>query len=178
MPKLLSNADKAPVMHSDGTAWLAVHSADNLQRYMEAIALIEHRSYTHPWSRKSFVDSVEAGHRIVLWFESNVLVGYYVAMQCVDEMHLLNITVRPESRGSGLGLRLMRHLLRSAADKACVGVLLEVRASNAPALHLYEKLGFLRIGERRNYYPLRATEREDAVVMHLPMAPYVADVDC
>ena len=82
-------------------------------------------------------------------------------------MHLLNITVAPVCQGQGWG----RVLLQSVVDasQACHAqcLWLEVRASNARALSVYERFGFRRVGERKRYYPLSAEQREDAIVMSL-----------
>lgn len=126
---------------------------------------VEQRSYTHPWTRTHFADSVKAGHRMQLLYVDNALIGYYVAMHVVDEAHLLNITVKPESQSKGFGRLMLEHLFAWANEWACASVLLEVRASNQAAIALYKRVGFVQIGQRKNYYPLRAQKREDAVVM-------------
>ena len=82
----------------------------------------------------------------------------------IDEAHLLNITVKPESQGRGLGLRLLEHLMRRAMQLDAGVCFLEVRASNQSAYRLYERYGFNEVGRRRDYYPA-VGGREDALVM-------------
>ncbi|PZR75224.1 MAG: ribosomal-protein-alanine N-acetyltransferase, partial [Stutzerimonas stutzeri] len=91
-------------------------------------------------------------------------VGHGVINVILDEAHLLNITVKPQSQGRGLGLRLLEHLMQRARERGGRECFLEVRASNAPAYRLYERYGFNEVGRRRAYYP-SADGREDALVM-------------
>jgi ribosomal-protein-alanine N-acetyltransferase len=86
------------------------------------------------------------------------------------EAHILNLCVDPSYQGMGLGGRLLRCMMELAARRGIEDMLLEVRPSNAPALALYRRHGFVRIGERKAYYPARFG-REDAVVMKRSIAP-------
>jgi ribosomal-protein-alanine N-acetyltransferase len=83
----------------------------------------------------------------------------------VDEVHLLNITVAPAQRHRGLGLALLDELCRWSRSQGAQWLWLEVRQSNQRALQIYERYGFRRVGERRDYYPLSLGRRETAVVM-------------
>lgn len=95
--------------------------------------------------------------------ESGTLVGYTLFWHVVDEVHLLNVAVAVSARRKGLGRALMADLLVYARANAITRVLLEVRASNAPALALYESLGFTRFNVRARYY----SDGEDAIEMQL-----------
>jgi ribosomal-protein-alanine N-acetyltransferase len=97
-------------------------------------------------------------------FEGSQQVGHGVINLILDEAHLLNITVKPQSQGRGLGLRLLEHLMMRARERGGRECFLEVRASNGPAYRLYERYGFNEIGRRRGYYPA-VDGREDALVM-------------
>ena len=77
---------------------------------------------------------------------------------------MLNLCIHPEQQGAGLGRELLSHLLAQAAAGKVRSVFLEVRASNAAAIALYDTTGFNEIGRRRNYYPIDVG-REDAIVM-------------
>ena len=139
--------------------------------WLDEVMAIEQTAYSHPWTRGNFLDSLRSGYRAEVLLNqlspTEEVIGYFVAMQGVDEMHLLNITVAPVCQGQGLG----RVLLQSVGDasRACHAqcLWLEVRASNARALSVYERFGFRRVGERKRYYPLSAEQREDAIVMSL-----------
>lgn len=134
---------------------------------LDAVVAVETRSYSHPWSRGNFTDSLAAGYLAeVLVDGSGELVGYLVAMTGVGELHLLNITVAPDWQGQGHGQALMAALQQHARHQGLATLWLEVRQSNQRARALYRRLGFEEVGLRRGYYPA-AVRREDAVVMSL-----------
>ncbi len=95
--------------------------------------------------------------------------GYFVAMMGVDEVHLLNITVAPAYQKQGWARVLLDALALWARGRGAQWLWLEVRVSNERALHVYQAHGFRRVGERKRYYPAPAGQREDAVVMSLPL---------
>ena len=128
-----------------------------------AVMELEVQAYSHPWSHGNFVDSLAAGHLAeVLGAEK--LLGYFVAMIGVDELHVLNLTVAPASQGRGHGSLLLEAVLEHARARRLPTVWLEVRASNDRARALYRRRGFEEAGLRRGYYPA-ARGREDAVIM-------------
>lgn len=142
-------------------------------RDLDAVLAIEARAYPFPWTRGNFIDSLAAGYLAELLCEGAVPIGYFVAMQGVDELHLLNVTVAPEHQGRGHGRDLLRAVQGHAAQQGLQRVLLEVRRSNLRAQALYRRLGFAEIGQRRGYYPAAtppAQGREDALVMALELA--------
>jgi len=80
-------------------------------------------------------------------------------------LHLLNITVQPASQGRGLARVLLDFMQQYGREQGFESVLLEVRRSNARAIAVYQSAGFAEIGKRKNYYPVDAHTREDAIVM-------------
>lgn len=130
---------------------------------LAAVMALEVRAYTHPWSQGNFVDSLAAGHLAEVLDDAGLL-GYFVAMPGVGELHLLNLTVGPAHQGHGHGSALLEAVLAHARARQLPTVWLEVRASNARARALYARRGFQEVGLRRGYYPA-ARGREDAVVM-------------
>ena len=141
-------------------------TADDLDRVMEA----ELRAYSFAWSRGNFQDSLKSGYAAeLLESATRVLLGYYVAMPGVDELHLLNLTVVPDFQRCGLGRELLDRLEAQARQRGLAAVWLEVRASNARARYLYGARGFVEQGVRRGYYPAGGLRREDAVVMKLDL---------
>ncbi|EIK94310.1 ribosomal-protein-alanine acetyltransferase [Pseudomonas sp. M47T1] len=130
---------------------------------LEAVLKIEYAAYSHPWTRGIFLDGLKS-YEIWLMFEGSQQVGHGVINVIIDEAHLLNITVKPESQGRGLGLRLLEQLMSRAYEMNGRECFLEVRDSNRSAYRLYERFGFNEIGRRRDYYPI-AGGREDAIVM-------------
>lgn len=145
---------------------------------LDAVLAIEFRAYGWPWSRGNFIDSLAAGHMAeVLEDHDAGVLGYFVAMKGVGELHLLNITVAPEWQGQGHGSALLDALAALGRNQDLAELWLEVRESNRRARALYARRGFAEIGRRRAYYPT-AGRREDAVVMRLALgggAPHAVD---
>lgn len=137
-------------------------------RLGEVVAL-ERRVYEHPWTHGNFVDSLRAGYHARMLVAGTALIGYYVAMKGVDEVHLLNITVAPEHQGQGWGRLMLDALALWSRGESAQWLWLEVRASNARAQRIYERQGYHKVGERRHYYPAGRGRREDAVVMSLKL---------
>lgn len=135
------------------------------------VMAIEVAAYPFPWTQGNFVDSLQAAYLAqLLRNERGELLGYFVAMAGVDEMHLLNLTVAPPVQGQGHA-RTMLDALVAECRAASAGMLwLEVRKGNQRARDLYERYGFRQIGLRRAYYPAGFGRREDAVVMSLSTA--------
>lgn len=131
------------------------------------VMAIETQAYEFPWSLGNFQDSLHSGYhgRLLRRDEDGALLGYFVAMAGVDEMHLLNISVAPPHQRQGHALRLLRELCELSRTGGAQQLWLEVRVSNERARHLYERFGFQRVGLRRAYYPAAAGRREDALVM-------------
>ena len=96
------------------------------------------------------------------------LIGFAAARISADELHINNIGVRTESRRRGVGGALLGACLDMGARRGARVAVLEVRASNAAALGLYERLGFKIVGERRKYYKGPV---EDALIMTRPLVP-------
>ncbi len=130
---------------------------------LDAVLKVEYAAFSHPWTRGIFLDALKS-YECWLMFEGGQQVGHGVIQVILDEAHLLNITVKPQSQGRGLGLRLLEHLMAQARARQALECFLEVRASNDAAYRLYERYGFNEVGRRRDYYPA-VGGREDALVM-------------
>ena len=136
---------------------------------VEAVVALEQQAYAHPWSHGNFLDSVRAGYQAQLLVAGSQLLGYFVAMKGVDEVHLLNLTVAPGFQGQGWGRVMLDALAQWARGQDAQWLWLEVRASNGRAQEIYSRHGYRRVGERRGYYPDAHGKREDAVVMSLKL---------
>jgi ribosomal-protein-alanine N-acetyltransferase len=133
-----------------------------------AVLGVEVQAYRFPWTHGNFIDSIVAGYLAqVLWCPVDGLVGYFVAMAGVDELHLLNLTVGPAHQGRGHARGMLDALQAHAVDRALRTIWLEVRASNERARAVYRRRGFAEVGVRKGYYPAPQGRREDAVVMSL-----------
>ena len=142
--------------------------------WLDAVVAVEQRAYDHPWTRANFSDSLKAGYQAQLLIASDgsslaaPLLGYFVAMQGVDEVHLLNITVAPDHQRLGWARIMLDALAIWARGQGAQWLWLEVRVSNARAMAVYERYGFRTVGMRRDYYPSGGkgpSGREDALVM-------------
>jgi ribosomal-protein-alanine N-acetyltransferase len=139
-------------------------------RDLDRVMAVERGAYSFPWTRGNFVDSLAAGYLAEMLVHDTLgLVGYYVAMPGVDEMHLLNLTIAPAQQRRGHSRTLLDALERRCRQQQIPKIWLEVRASNQPARQLYARRGFVELGLRRGYYPAGAARREDAVVMSLAL---------
>ena len=144
---------------------LAPMSQDDL----DAVIAIEQTAYSHPWTRGNFRDSLNPLFMAqCLWLDGELL-GYFLAMHGVEEMHLLNITVAPARQGQGWGHMMLDALSLMSRHVGAQWLWLEVRQSNLRALKVYERYGFKQVSIRKDYYPAGRLQREHAVVMSLKL---------
>jgi [ribosomal protein S18]-alanine N-acetyltransferase len=137
---------------------------------LDAVLQIEQRAYAFPWTRGNFIDSLAAGYAAQrLVNAQQQLLGYFVAMEGVEEMHLLNITVDPRFHGQGHASTLYHALHAQSLELGAHKLWLEVRQSNQHAQQIYRHFGFESVGVRKGYYPAPLGQREDAVVMGLQL---------
>jgi [ribosomal protein S18]-alanine N-acetyltransferase len=136
---------------------------------LEAVLAIEQLAYAQPWSRGSFTDSLRCGYQAQLLMGEDALLGYFIAMRVLDEVHLLNLTVAPAHQRQGWGRVLLDALAIWARGQGALWLWLEVRVSNQRAQQMYERHGYRRVGLRKAYYPARQGQREDAVIMSLSL---------
>ncbi len=135
---------------------------------LQEVARLEKSLYAFPWSLGNFRDSLAAGYDCWTVFHGEAVVGYAILMIALDEAHLLNFAVAAEWQNQGVGRAFLEHIVEVARDAGCQIVYLEVRPSNAPARHLYRKLGFQQIAIRPGYYPALGG-REDALFLGLTL---------
>lgn len=127
------------------------------------IAELEKLCFSDPWSEKSI--ETELSCRLSLWLvalEADRVVGYVGSQTVIDETDMMNIAVHPDYHRRGIAEELINALICALREKGSHALTLEVRASNAPAITLYEKLGFVQIGRRPNYY---RNPKEDALIL-------------
>ena len=128
-------------------------------------AQIAAASMPQPWSEASFVRETENDAALLLCAvqtPDGSLSGYISLQLTPDDAELTGIAVRPEARRRGIAAALLAEAEEKLREKGIGRIVLEVRASNAPAIAFYETHGFRRIGVRRGFY---ADPREDALVM-------------
>jgi ribosomal-protein-alanine N-acetyltransferase len=146
---------------------------------VEAVMAVEAGVYPFPWTRGNFIDSLAAGYIAQLARDGRggPLLGYYVALAGVDEMHLLNITVAPAYQRQGHARFMLKDLVARSRCVRARRIWLEVRASNVVALAIYRHFGFQEQGLRTGYYPAAHGRRESAVVMSLDVEPIAGEDD-
>jgi ribosomal-protein-alanine N-acetyltransferase len=135
---------------------------------LDAVVVIEARSYEFPWSLGIFRDCLRGSYGCWVLEHGNALIGYGVLSVAAGEAHLLNVCISPEARGVGHGGYLVQRMIDRALAHRAERIYLEVRPSNPQAMALYERLGFNEIGRRPRYYPARGG-REDAIVMAMEL---------
>ncbi len=134
------------------------------ERDLERVLEIAHSAHHVPWGRDVFVREfgVEFSQMWGVEDARGVLLGTLVFWRVHDELHVLDVAVDPISQGRGVGTHLMEALIAFGRDTEMLLITLEVRQSNAPAIALYTRCGFERVGLRRGYY---VDNGEDAIIM-------------
>ena len=131
--------------------------------HVPQVAALEKLCFADPWSEKSVASELE--NIWALWLvaaEDDRVIGYIGSQTSIDETDVMNVAVHPDSRRQGVAEELIKTLVAKLKEKGSHALMLEVRASNAPAISLYEKLGFLQVGCRKNYY---RNPKEDALIL-------------
>jgi len=133
---------------------------------------IERRSFPTPWSESSFryelLENPYASLFVARADQPPEVIAFASVWVVDDEMKINNLAVHPLWRRKGVATRLLAFLLAFAAGQGCRQATLEVRPSNAAALRLYQKAGFVLTGRRKEYY---TDTHEDALVMTCPVSP-------
>ncbi len=147
-----------------GAVTLRAMRADDLPAVLD----IEKRAFAQPWSRAFFEKELSTTFaQLVVAIDGATprpsVVGYTCRWRVTDEVHLLNVAVHPERRGSGLGRHLVESVIAESRRTGARTMFLEVRAGNVVARRLYRRLGFRDLGIRRGYYG----PGQDAIVMEL-----------
>ena len=137
--------------------------------WLPSVMRVENSAYSHPWTEVNFHDALRSGYQAQLLVAGGQLLGYFVAMRGVDEVHLLNITVAPACQGQGWARVMLDALRIWATGQRADWLWLEVRVNNPRARTVYEAQGYRQVGLRKNYYPAAGGQREDALVMSLKL---------
>jgi tRNA threonylcarbamoyl adenosine modification protein TsaD/ribosomal-protein-alanine acetyltransferase len=128
------------------------------------IVAIERACFPTPWTQGMFLDELVQGESRY-WVVADSpwgLLGYGGLMEADDEGHVMNLAVRPDARGRGLGTAMLSWLVEHARERGLRRLTLEVRPSNAEAIELYRRAGFHEVGRRPGYY---SDSGEDGLVM-------------
>lgn len=133
---------------------------------IKEVAKLEAKLFSLPWSEKGFLDSLCSEYTIYLVVKKEGrIVGYCGLVRSFDEADITNVAVDPGEQNQGIGYAMLSKLMELGRQAGICRFTLEVRAGNASALHLYQKLGFESVGIRRRFYEKPV---EDAVIMWTP----------
>lgn len=133
---------------------------------LPAVLEIERECFPVPWSERIFRDVLDLDYyHFVTAFLDGEVAGYCGYIRSFETADIADIAVRTSLRRSGIGEKLLRRLMDDGYRAGVERFSLEVRASNAPAIALYEKLGYRQEGLRRGYYE---NPREDALILWTP----------
>ena len=131
--------------------------------HVASIAELEKLCFSDPWSENSVASELK--NPLSLWLvamEEDRLAGYIGSQSVEGEADVMNVAVHPDFRRQGIAELLCNALVNHLRQNQIHCLTLEVRASNAPAIALYEKLDFVLVGRRPNYY---RHPKEDALIM-------------
>ena len=131
--------------------------------HIPQIAALEKLCFSEPWSENSI--SGELDNPLSLWLvavDGDCVAGYVGSQSVMGETDMMNIAVSPDYRRQGVAAALIEELVRQLKVGGNHCLTLEVRASNEAAIKLYEKLGFIQVGRRPNYY---RSPKEDALIL-------------
>ena len=133
------------------------------EEYVDQVCVLEEEAFSMPWHKESFLEMIANENACYLV----ALVGEEVVASCglrhiVGEGEITNVVTKSTMRGKGVGRQILLRLLEEGAKMGAEAFTLEVRVSNAPAIHLYESLGFVSEGVRKNFYE---EPTEDALIM-------------
>lgn len=128
-----------------------------------AVAEIESECFSSPWTKQGLLSETEnPSAQFFVLEKENEIVAYMGMHIVLDECYIANVAVKSTHRKNGYGQLLVENALAVAKDNSCAFITLEVRISNSPAISLYEKCGFEKVGERKNFY---SCPTENALIM-------------
>lgn len=133
------------------------------ESHVKQVAELEKICFSDPWSENSVASELNNPLSVWLVAEENGIVCGYVGSQTVlDETDMMNIAVHPDFRRKGIAAALIAELVRLLKERGSRILRLEVREFNAPAISLYETMGFTQLGLRKNYY---RNPKENALIL-------------
>lgn len=134
---------------------------------LEEIIEIERASFSMPWPRRGFETELDREYASAFVLREKrpgqvIILAYLCVWFVLDEVHILNLAVRPSARRQGHARRLIEHVMDHYSLKQATRFVLEVRATNRAAITLYRSCGFSQWGVKSRYY---ADTGEDALLM-------------
>jgi ribosomal-protein-alanine N-acetyltransferase len=139
----------------------------------EECARLHASGFAYPWSVEEIVSLIAGPTAIgsaALDPASNKMRGFALSRLAADEAEILTIAVDPAWRKYGVGRDLLRAHLGSVTLAGAKKIFLEVDANNAPALALYRRFQFVKVGERAGYYRRPDGQPATALIMRRDLA--------
>lgn len=131
--------------------------------HVPQVAALEKECFSDPWSQRSVASELENPLALwLVWEEDGQVLGYVGSQTVLDETDMMNVAVSAQARRRGIAQALVEALVIRLKQRGSRCLTLEVRASNAPAICLYKKLGFRQVGRRPNYY---SHPKEDGLIL-------------
>lgn len=130
---------------------------------LDDVYIIETECFSHPWSKQSLEEELNNETSLFLVAkEENEVIGYIGMSIVIDEGYIFNVAVREKYRNKGVATALINELVTYGKKNNFSFITLEVRESNLPAISLYSKFGFIKAGERKDYY---SNPKENAILL-------------
>jgi len=131
---------------------------------LDGVMSVEFDSFLTPWSRTAFEEELTQNRlaRYLVAEQDGTVIGYAGTWLVINEAHVTNVAVSGHRRREGIGRLLMEKLMGLSKDSGMESMTLEVRVTNEAARHLYQQMGFLESGIRKNYY---SETKEDALIL-------------
>lgn len=164
------NEGPSPVYDVYGDICMECVIRELADRDLDQVVRIEEENFSTPWTRADYANCIIKKEYLALvatGADDQQILGYMAVMISLDAADVCNVSVDKNYEGRGIGSRLLEAMLRALKEKGVTSVFLEVRETNAGAIHLYEKFGFQQISIRKNYYQKPV---ENALIMKYLMA--------
>lgn len=131
--------------------------------HLDDVYIIETECFSHPWSKQSLEEELNNETSLFLVAkEENEVIGYIGMSIVIDEGYIFNVAVCEKYRNKGVATALINELVTYGKKNNFSFITLEVRESNLPAISLYSKFGFIKAGERKDYY---SNPKENAILL-------------
>lgn len=131
--------------------------------HIDGVCKIEEACFAHPWSRQSVESELANENSVfIVAVEGEKVIGYIGMSVVIDEGYIFNVAVNADFRRKGVGTALINELVTYGKKNDLCFITLEVRESNQGAISLYSDFGFIKVGERKNYY---SDPAENAILM-------------
>ncbi|MBQ9360246.1 MAG: ribosomal protein S18-alanine N-acetyltransferase [Lachnospiraceae bacterium] len=116
------------------------------------------------WTKEDFEESLCCDYAVYVVardMEKDALIACAGIRNMCGDGDITNVLVDKTYREHGIAEHLLKYLIREGTAIGVRNFTLEVRKSNTPAIHLYEKLGFVSEGIRPGFYD---NPKEDAII--------------